>query len=115
MGLAHQSLVSPSRSFFLFSLFLSLFFFQDDSLEHRSFIGILCKPRKVKTLSLPFLFRYHLCHHPEGTPGSCWGWTQALYQAHLCMKCSLGISNFLEEISSLSHSDVFLYFFCIDP
>ena len=29
----------------------------------------------------------------------------------LCMKCSLGISNFLEEISSLSHSIVFLYFF----
>jgi len=29
------------------------------------------------------------------------------------MKCSLGISNFLEEISSLSHSVVFLYFFSI--
>ena len=28
--------------------------------------------------------------------------------AHLCMKCSLVISNFLEEISSLSHSIVFL-------
>ena len=27
------------------------------------------------------------------------------------MKCSLGISNFLEEISSLSHSVLFLYFF----
>ena len=27
------------------------------------------------------------------------------------MKCSLGISNFLEEISSLSHSTVFFYFF----
>ena len=27
------------------------------------------------------------------------------------MKCSLGISNLLEEISSLSHSIVFLYFF----
>ena len=27
------------------------------------------------------------------------------------MKCSLGISNFLEEISRLSHSFVFLYFF----
>ena len=27
------------------------------------------------------------------------------------MKCSLGISNFHEEISSLSHSVVFLYFF----
>ena len=29
----------------------------------------------------------------------------------LCMKCSLGILNFLEEISSLSHSVVFLHFF----
>ena len=32
---------------------------------------------------------------------------------HLCMKCSLGISNFLEEISSLSHSIVFLCFFAV--
>ena len=38
-----------------------------------------------------------------------------LYCAHLCMKCSLGISNFLEEISSLSHSIVFLYFFSLTP
>ena len=29
------------------------------------------------------------------------------------MKCSLGISNFLEELSGLSHSDVFLYFFAL--
>ena len=29
------------------------------------------------------------------------------------MKCSLGISNFLEAISSLSHSAVFLYFFAL--
>ena len=29
------------------------------------------------------------------------------------MKCSLGISNFLKEISSLSHSVVFLYFFVL--
>src|SRR5574337_751807 len=36
-----------------------------------------------------------------------------LYRAHLCTKCSLGISNFLEEISSLSHSVVFLYFFAL--
>ena len=28
-----------------------------------------------------------------------------------CMKCSLHVSNFLEEISSLSHSVDFLYFF----
>src|SRR5574341_63892 len=36
-----------------------------------------------------------------------------LYRAHFCMKCSLGISNFLEEIPSLSHSVVFLYFFAL--
>ena len=29
------------------------------------------------------------------------------------MKCSLGISNFLDEISSLSHSIVFFYFFAL--
>ena len=29
------------------------------------------------------------------------------------MKCSLGVSNLLEEISSLSHSVVFLYFFAL--
>ena len=29
------------------------------------------------------------------------------------MKCSLGISSFLEEISSLSHSVVFFYFFAL--
>ena len=29
------------------------------------------------------------------------------------MKCSFDISNFLEEISSLSHSIVFLYFFAL--
>ena len=37
--------------------------------------------------------------------------TSVLYLSHLCMKYSLGIPNFLEEISSLSHSVVFLYFF----
>ena len=30
-----------------------------------------------------------------------------------CMKCSLGITNFLEDISSLSHSIVSLYFFAL--
>ena len=36
-----------------------------------------------------------------------------LYRTHLSMKCSLGISDFLEEISSLSLSVVFLYFFAL--
>ena len=35
------------------------------------------------------------------------------FRAHLCMKCSVGISDFLEEISGLSHSIVFLYFFAL--
>ena len=34
-----------------------------------------------------------------------------LHCAHLCMKCSTGISNFIEEISGLSHSIVFIFFF----
>ena len=42
-----------------------------------------------------------------------WEWLDLDYQAHLCMKCPLGISNFLEEISSLSQSVVFLYFFAL--
>ena len=29
------------------------------------------------------------------------------------MKCSLGVSHFVEDISSLSHSIVFLYFFAL--
>ena len=33
--------------------------------------------------------------------------------SHLCMKCSLGISYFLEEISNLSHTILFLYFFAM--
>ena len=37
-----------------------------------------------------------------------------LYRAHLCMKCSFGIFNFLEEISSLSHSIFFPLFLCTD-
>ena len=32
---------------------------------------------------------------------------------HLCMKCSLDISNFLEEMSSFPHSIVFLYLFAL--
>ena len=36
-----------------------------------------------------------------------------LFIRALIPSCSLGISNFLEEISSLSHSVVFLYFFAL--
>src|SRR5574337_894029 len=44
----------------------------------------------------------------------CWVHTiSVLYRAHLCMNCSFGISDFLEEIPSFSHSVVFLYFFAL--
>src|SRR5574342_158432 len=46
----------------------------------------------------------------------CFFWVHTiyvLYRAHLCMKCSFGISDFLEEILNLSHSAVFLYFFAL--
>ena len=44
---------------------------------------------------------------------SCYVTTSSvLYWAHFCMKCSLGFSNFL-EMSSLSQSIVFLYFFAM--
>ena len=35
------------------------------------------------------------------------------YCAHPCMKCSFDTSDFLEEISSLSQSIVFFYFFAL--
>ena len=34
-----------------------------------------------------------------------------LYYAHLCVKCSFGISSSLEEISGPNHSNVLFYFF----
>ena len=36
-----------------------------------------------------------------------------LYRGHLCRKCSLHISNFLEEISSVAHFVVFLNFLAL--
>ena len=79
--------------------------------SHPSFTSNFLSPAAAKSLqSCPTL-----CHPIDGSPpGSpVPGILQAsvLYCAHLYMKCSLGISNFLEEISSLSHSDVFLYVF----
>jgi len=41
------------------------------------------------------------------------GAPKSLQMVTAALKCSLGISNCLEEISSLSHSTVFLYFFAL--
>ena len=58
-----------------------------------------------------FVYSYHLFFLMSSA--SVRSITFLSYCAHLCMKCSLGISNFLEEIASLSHSVVFLYFFAL--
>ena len=42
-----------------------------------------------------------------------WGNWQVSLFSRRCHFLALGISNFLEEISSLSHSFVFLYFFAL--
>ena len=73
-------------------LFLFIFFFED-----LFCIALLCILGISSQYLLLLLGPYHLC------PLLC----------HLCMKCSLGISNFLEEISSLSHSVVFSNFFAL--
>ena len=63
------------------------------------------------------LGRLALCATPPVHPPTffycIWHTISVLYRAHLYMKCSLGISDFLEEISSLSNSVVFLYFFAL--
>ena len=62
----------------------------------------------------PFLYSFSVysCHLFLISSASVRSLPSILYRAHLCMLCSLGISNFLEEISSLSHSIVSL-FLCI--
>ena len=59
----------------------------------------------VQSLSWVWLFCNPMDCSPPGS--------SVLYRAHPCMKCSFGISDFLEEISSLSHSVVFLYLFIL--
>ena len=55
------------------------------------------------------------CTIPTVWANSCplnwWCYLIISSSAHLCLKCFFTISNFLEEISSLSHSIVSLYFF----
>ena len=69
-----------------------------DYLDHEDLSGTVLWILVTSSLYLLLLLGpYHFC----------------LNRAHLCMKWSLGISNFLEEISSLFHSAVFLYFFAL--
>ena len=56
--------------------------------------------------SFLYSFSVYSCHHFLISSVS------VLYCAHICMKCSLDICNFL-EISSLSYSILFFYFFAL--
>jgi len=65
----------------------------------RSFcIVLMCILATSSHYLLLLLGPYHFC---------------VVYCAHICMKCSHGISSFLEEISSLYHCIIFLYFFAL--
>ena len=68
--------------------------------EHSA--GECCKIRNACSLSIP---------QPQGRAEE--NRTPLDPIAHLCMKCFCGISNFIEEISNLSYSIIFLYFFAL--
>ena len=64
---------------------------REQSKSHvRGFIGFLCKPRNISLFLSPFTF-ISLADtvHPEGIPGSCWGWTLALHFL-LCLQVVSG-------------------------
>jgi len=94
--------------------------FESISLVH-SIISSLVQVKRSKSVfskspRVPFLFFVHFSLHSQfyfPLPTNIHYNISVLYRAHLCMKCSFGISDFLEEISSLSHSVVFLYFFAL--
>ena len=76
MGLTHWSLVSPGHSFFPFlsfslSVLLSGWLLGTQELY---WLSVLIKEDQAL---LSALLSFRLGHHPEGTPGSCWGWTPA--------------------------------------
>ena len=72
---------------------------------HRDYLGHEDRFCTVLCVFLPPLFNI-FCFCQVHT-------ISVLYWVHLCLKCTLDISNFLEDISNLSHSTVFLYFFAL--
>ena len=75
MGLTHRSLVSLCRSFFPFPSF-SLSVLLSGWLLGTQLYWLSVLSRKIKPCS-PLCYPYRLGHHPEGTPGSYWGWSLA--------------------------------------
>ena len=73
---------------------------RDQSKSHvRGFIGFLCKPRNINLILSPFTFiSLADAIHPEGIPGSCWGWTPAL---HSCSACKLPLEGRHSAVTQL--------------
>ena len=72
-------------------------------------------PSWLSRSSRPFLYSFSVysCHLFLISSASIKSSLFSLYHAHPWLKCLFAISNFLEEISSLSHSIAFLYFLAL--
>ena len=69
----------------------------------------------IPIIKIFFLYSYSLysCHFLISSASVRSITISVVYRAHPCMKYSLDISSFLADISSLSHSIVFFYFFAL--
>ena len=88
MGLAHQSLVFLCHSFFPFPS-LSLSVLPSGWLlgtQELYWISVLIKEDQAL---LSALRSFCLGRHPEGTPGSCWGWTPTTLFINYLLSSSL--------------------------
>ena len=63
--------------FFSFSLFFSFSSFRMTPWNTRALLAFCVNQGRSSLFLFPYYFPYRLCCHPEGTPGSCWGWTPA--------------------------------------
>ena len=81
--------------------------------SHSRMSSMVTTPLQLPGSVRPFLYSSSLCSCHFFLISYASSTIPVLYCAHLCMKYSLSISNFLEEIFSLSHSIVFLCFFAL--
>ena len=67
----------------------------------------------LRTIRLSYSSSVYSCHLFLISSASVTSLLFVLYLAHPCIKCSLELSNLLEEIFYLSHSTVFFYYFAL--
>ena len=69
--------------------------------------AVILEPKKIKSVTFSTVST-SICHEMMGPDAMIFAFWMLSFKPSL-HECSLGISNFLEEISSLSHSIAFLY------